>query len=103
MVNYLYVCEVFNIINRKAINSYAMDYPDAAKALREWYHVFRLSTHTNWNELKAEFPRRVLWETIEWFSMSWAPSIVWWSELCLRSGWFRSNGLVPTQTIIVLM
>ncbi len=56
MVNYLYVCEVFNIINRKAINSYAMDYPDAAKALREWYHVLRLSSHTNWNELKAEFP-----------------------------------------------
>jgi mRNA interferase HigB len=56
MVNYLYVCEVFNIINRKAINSYAMDHPEAAKALREWYHDLRLSSYTNWNELKADYP-----------------------------------------------
>ncbi len=56
MVNYLYVCGMFNIINRRAINAYATAHPEASRALREWYHEFRMASFRNWNELKATYP-----------------------------------------------
>ena len=47
---------MFNIIHRKAINEYAEAHPEAARALREWYHEFRIASFRNWNELKEVYP-----------------------------------------------
>ncbi|MCY7411420.1 MAG: type II toxin-antitoxin system HigB family toxin [Chitinophagales bacterium] len=46
---------MFNIIARKTLIKYCNDYPDAANALREWYHELLVSEYKNFNELKRTY------------------------------------------------
>ena len=43
---------MFNIITRKTLLQYSVDYPNAKNALFEWYHEFEKLEISSFNELK---------------------------------------------------
>lgn len=43
---------MFNIINRKTLLAYSIQYPDAKNALFEWYYEFLACEYKNFQELK---------------------------------------------------
>ncbi len=46
---------MFNIINRKRILWYCAQYPEAQKALLEWYHELLTSEFQSFQDLKKEY------------------------------------------------
>ena len=60
LVNNLYLCQVFNIISRKALLDYIQQYPSAATALSEWYYELLKSDFQNYNDLKNTYPHASL-------------------------------------------
>lgn len=46
---------MFNIITRRTLLNYCKRYPQAANALREWYHELIVSEARNFNDLKAVY------------------------------------------------
>ena len=46
---------MFNIIARRTLLEYCDDYPEAEKALREWYHELLNSDFRNFNEVKEVY------------------------------------------------
>lgn len=46
---------MFNIITRRTLNEYRIQYPEAAQALQKWYVDFRRSNFASMNELKAVY------------------------------------------------
>ena len=47
---------MFNIINRRTLRFYINNYEGAKTALEIWYDEFVNAEHTNFNELKRDFP-----------------------------------------------
>lgn len=47
---------MFNIIARKTLLDYCKKYPEAAKALQEWYHELVKSNYRTFNELRRDYP-----------------------------------------------
>ena len=47
---------MFNIINRRTLRFYTNNYEGAKTALEIWYDEFVNAEHTNFNELKRDFP-----------------------------------------------
>lgn len=46
---------MFNIITRKTLLEYCKQYPNAAKALQEWYHELLNGNFNNMHELKQVY------------------------------------------------
>lgn len=46
---------MFNIITRKALLAYCLQYPQAANALMEWYHELLEADFKNFQDLKAVY------------------------------------------------
>ena len=55
LANFLYLCSVFNIINRKTLLEYCRKHPSAATALQEWYYELLPCNFKNFNELKQVY------------------------------------------------
>jgi|GEM_PF-2554854 len=47
--------QMFNVIARATLLYYCDKYPEAANALKEWYHEFVKYSFGNFNELKQTF------------------------------------------------
>ena len=45
-----------NVINRKTLNEYCYQYPDAAQALETWYRICKKATWKNFNDVRKVYP-----------------------------------------------